>query len=266
MDKILVVLFAGEREAYEGYSALKELDDEGTITLYGESVIAKSADGKAEVKKSAGMGPLGTVVGMVTGALVGMVAGPAGVAVGATAGMAGGSVYDLAEAGIGVDFLDGVAERLEPGMAAVVAEVQEEWVTPVDTRMEQVGGIVFRRVRGEIVDAQIERDLEAIAPELAAMEAEYEQENEEAKARLRAKIAAAKADLKATQERARARVDTTQREADAKTDSLKQQAAKANGEAKQRIEKRRAEVEAKRNELSEKLNRTWQRAKETLRS
>lgn len=264
MDKILVVLFAGEREAYEGYSALRDLDDEGTITLYGESVIAKNADGKVEVKKSAGVGPLGTVVGMVTGALAGTLAGPAGVAMGATVGMAGGSVFDLAEAGIGVEFLDGIAERLEPGMAAVVAEVQEEWVTPVDTRMEKVGGIVFRRVRGEIVDAQIERDLEAIAPELAAMEAEYEQENEEAKARLQAKIAATRAELTATQERARVRVETTQREADAKIDSLKQQAAKVNSDAKRRIEKRRAEVEAKRNELNKKLNRTWKRAKETL--
>jgi hypothetical protein len=38
-----------------------------------------------------------------------------------------------------------VATALTPGKYAVVADVDEDWVTPVDTRMKAVGGPVFRR-------------------------------------------------------------------------------------------------------------------------
>jgi hypothetical protein len=41
--------------------------------------------------------------------------------------------------------LTDVATALTPGKYAVVADVDEDWVTPVDTRMEAVGGVVFRR-------------------------------------------------------------------------------------------------------------------------
>ncbi len=93
------------------------------------------------------MGPVGTAVGLLTGSLIGLIGGPVGVAVGATAGMYGGMLYDSAQLGIGEDFIAEVAEYLQPGKAAVVAEVWEEWTMPVDTRMEALGGVVFRRSR-----------------------------------------------------------------------------------------------------------------------
>ena len=71
-------------------------------------------------------------------------------------------VYDLANLGVGEDFLTEVAEYLQPGKAAVVAEVWEEWTVPVDTRMEALGGVVFRRSRNEVLDIVIERDVEAL--------------------------------------------------------------------------------------------------------
>jgi hypothetical protein len=46
---------------------------------------------------------------------------------------------------VDTDFLADVATALTPGKYAVVADVDEDWVTPVDTRMEAVGGVVFRR-------------------------------------------------------------------------------------------------------------------------
>jgi hypothetical protein len=96
-------------------------------------------------------------------------------------------LYDLANLGIGEDFLYEVGGYLLPGRAAVVAEMWEEWTLPVDTRMEALGGIVFRRMRGEILDAQIERDVAALDAELAELEAESDQATEEAKARLQAR-------------------------------------------------------------------------------
>jgi hypothetical protein len=42
----------------------------------------------------------------------------------------------------------------EPGKCPVVADVSEEWVTPVDTRMEALGGVVFRTARQNVQDDQ----------------------------------------------------------------------------------------------------------------
>src|SRR5258708_34470097 len=80
--------------------------------------------------------------------------------------------HDLAKVGVGEDFLDEVGQHLQPGKAAVVAEVWEEWVMPVDTRMEAAGGVVFRCARGEVLDYQLERDAAALKAEVADRKAE----------------------------------------------------------------------------------------------
>ena len=146
-DKMIVVIFDNEKKAYEGVKALKDLDAEGSITLYASAVIAKDASGKLTVKQEADQGPLGTGVGLLTGSLIGLLGGPVGVALGASAGTFGGMLYDFAKVGVGEDFLDEVGQHLQPGKVAVVAEIWEEWVMPVDTRMEAAGGVVFRRAR-----------------------------------------------------------------------------------------------------------------------
>ena len=33
---------------------------------------------------------------------------------------------------------------LKPGKFAMVADVNEEWITPIDTQMVKLGGVVFR--------------------------------------------------------------------------------------------------------------------------
>jgi hypothetical protein len=73
-----------------------------------------------------------------------------------------------------------------------VAEIEEEWVLPLDDRMEALGGTVLGWTRGEVTDAQIERDIAVMEADLAAMEAEYEQASGEDKAKLQSNIAAAK--------------------------------------------------------------------------
>ncbi len=244
MDKILVVIFDSESKAYEGSRALQELQNEGSINLYSKAVIARDASGKVEVKQAGDMGPIGTGVGLVTGSLIGLLGGPVGLVVGAGLGMSGGLVYDLVNSGVGEDFLYEVGQSLQPGKAAVVAEVWEEWVLPVDTRMEALGGVTFRRMRGEIEDAQFDRDIAALNAELDEEEAEFKQATGEAKAKLRTKIDSTKAKLQAMQDGIQARIDSSKQETDAKIKSLQAQAAKARGERKAKLEKRSAEAKA----------------------
>src|SRR5262252_8142534 len=98
MDRMLVVVFDNESKAYEGKNALRQLDDEGSISVYGYAVLAKNADGTATVKHGDDVGPIGTLLGTPLGSLIGVLGGPAGMAFGAAAGMAAGSTFDLTNA------------------------------------------------------------------------------------------------------------------------------------------------------------------------
>jgi len=66
---------------------------------------------------------------------------------GAAAGSLGGMLVDLNIAGVNDEFLDDVGKELSPGKYAVVAEVEEGWTLPVDTKMEALGGVVYRSKR-----------------------------------------------------------------------------------------------------------------------
>src|SRR5580704_10323166 len=142
MDRMLVVVFDNESKAYEGKKALLQLDGEGSITAYGYAVVAKNSDGTATVKQGDDSGPLGTLAGTSLGSLIGLLGGPVGLAISATAGLLAGSTADLNNARIGGDFIDDVTKQLRPGKFALVAEVQEDWTTPVDVRMEAIDGTV----------------------------------------------------------------------------------------------------------------------------
>ena len=151
-NRILVSVFDSERTAFEGLTALKDLHRDGDITLYASTVIAKDPSGTVSVRQAADKGPIGTLVGIVTGGLVGLLGGPAGVAVGAYVGGFGGLMYDLFKAGVSIDFVDEVSASLTPGKAAVIADIDEMWVTPIDTRLGALGGTTFRRIPGEVID------------------------------------------------------------------------------------------------------------------
>jgi uncharacterized membrane protein len=264
MDKMIVVVFDSESKAYEGSKALKELHDEGSITLYASAVIAKDAGGKVTVKEAADEGPLGTGIGLLTGSLIGLLGGPVGVAVGAYVGTFGGMLYDLANVGVGEDFLAEVGRQLQPGKTAVVAEVGEDWSMPVDTRMEATGGVVLRRGLGDVQDALIERDSDALEAEIAQLKAEYAQAKGDAKAKLQAKMDATKAKLQATHDRAKAALEAAKQKSDAKIKSLQEQAAKAKGDAKAKIEARVTEVRSDYKRRNDKLKQAWELTKQAL--
>ena len=262
MDKMVVIVCDNERNAYEGTKALRELHDEGSLTLYATAVIAKDSKGAVSVKQTADQGAVGTVSGLATGSLIGLLGGPLGLAAGAAAGTLAGSLYDLAQVGVGSDFLDEVSRRLLPGKTAVVAEIDEVWITPLDTRIEALGGTVIRRPRGEFIDAQIEKEIAATKAEIKELKAEHNREVGEAKAKLQTKIDAAQERLQSQRDRIKERVEAHKREAEAKIKTLQEQAAKARGEMKVRLEQRVAEARADHEARVEKLNRAWQLVKE----
>jgi DNA-binding transcriptional regulator GbsR (MarR family) len=79
----------------------------------------------------------------------------------------------------------------------VAAEITENWTMPLDSRMEALGGTVFRTWRIDVEDEQIERDIEANRRELQELKEEWNQAVGDAKEKLRAKIQATEAKLQA---------------------------------------------------------------------
>jgi chromosome segregation ATPase len=98
--------------------------------------------------------------------------------------------------------------------------------------MEAAGGIVFRRARANVAEAQFDQDISAFKSEITELDAEVQHARGEAKAQLQAKATTAKAGLDRTVQRAKNRVEELKGEADTKVKSIKEQMAKANGEVK----------------------------------
>jgi uncharacterized membrane protein len=227
MDRMLVVVFDNETKAYEGKQALLQLDGEGSISVYGYAVLAKHADGTATVKQGDDMGPIGTLLGTSLGSLIGVLGGPVGVAVGASVGAMGGATADLYNSGIGDDFIDDVTKFLIPNRVALVAEIDEEWTTPVDTRMEAIGGTVFRRALADVEDTIHDEHAAAMKADLAQMKAELANARADRKAKLQEKINQLDSKIQGQLQKAKERRQSAERLAQAKVQVLKAKAAAA---------------------------------------
>ena len=241
MEKMMVVVFDDETKAYEGSHALKRLDAEGSIAIHAEAVVQKNADGTVSVKQVEGDFPIRTVGGTAIGSLIGLLGGAIGLGIGAAAGALAGAVADLNVAGVNADFLDEASRALTPGRCAVVAQVSEEWVTPVDTRMEALGGVVFRAARTTVEHEQAARENAEVRAEIDALKAEHARAHAERKAKLQARIDHLNAKLQGKLEQAKHRSEQMKRETEAKVHALQQKAAKAQGDAKAAINARISE-------------------------
>ena len=231
MDRMLVVVFDNETKAYEGKTALLQLDAEGSVSVYAHAVLAKHADGSATVKQGDDSGPIGTLVGTSLGSLIGLLGGPVGLAIGATAGLTVGAAADLNNAGVGEDFIADVSKLLVPNKVAVVAEINEDWTTPVDTRMEAIGGIVFRRALSEVKHTIHEEYVSAMKADLAQMKAELAQGHADRKAKLQEKINQLDSKIQAQLQKAKDRREAAERQMRAKVEVLKAKAAAAKAKA-----------------------------------
>jgi len=227
MERTLVVVFDSEKKAYEGKKALQRLDGEGSITLYANAVVTKSADGTVAVKDVNEPGPLGTVLGTTVGGLVALLGGPAAALVGATSGLAIGSAFDLDSVRVGEDFIEDVSKALAPKKAALIAEIDEEWTTPLDTRMEEIGGTVFRRALSEVQQRSDDEEIAAMKADVDQMKAEAAKANAERKAKLQQKVSLLETKIQIQKQKAKDKNEAFKKQQAAKKQILKKNAAAA---------------------------------------
>jgi uncharacterized membrane protein len=265
MSKFLVVTFPNEAKAYDGTRALRELHNEGSISLYGVAVVTRDSSGAVSVKETADQGPVGTALGAVVGGLVGLIAGPIGGAIGLGYGGLIGNMADLLNLGVGADFIEEVSRRLAPGKTAIVAEVDEDWITPINTRMAAIGGTVLRQWRADVEDEMVEKDIQAARTDVAMLRAELAEASNETKASVKAQLDNAEANLKSLSQRANDQVERLKKQTEARMKQLQEQRRTARTETKAKVDAHIKEVQAEFQARSTKLGRAWELTKDALR-
>jgi len=258
MERMLVVVFDNELKACDGYRALTELDSEGSISVHAQAVIERDDKGNVTVKQEGDDFPIRTVGGTAIGALIGVLGGPIGLSTGAVAGTFAGSILDMNRAGVNADFLDDVLEKLKPGKWAIVSDINEEWVTPVDSRMAALGGTVLRVTRQDVENEQEARSVAALKAEIAQLRTEEAESRAQQKAKIQSEIDKLKEKVDVKTEEAKQRSKQEQEEAKAKVEALENKAARAEGEAKAKIEARIADIKEKSKESKERYRVLWE--------
>jgi hypothetical protein len=86
------------------------------------------------------------------GALAGPVGAAGGAGIGAATGGTLGMIADLDRADTRQEAADETGFVLGVGQSAVIADVSEDWTTPIDSRIHKLGGKVYRRPRSDIRD------------------------------------------------------------------------------------------------------------------
>ena len=264
MNKYVMVVLSDESKAYEAVHQLRELHREGSISVYATAVIHRDASGAVSVRERSDEGPLGMGLGALTGALIGVLAGPVGVAAGVTAGATAGRWRDYRNADLSDEFLEEAQSNLVPGNFAVIAEVEEEWVAPINTRMEVLGATVVRELRQKFAEDMHQKRVEARRKELEQRKAERAEKAGRMQARLEESIEDARQRLQVTAEKAQKRLHENKEELEAKLQALEEQAAKSRSDTRDRVQQRIAELREELQERQKKLNRAYELTREAL--
>lgn len=264
MSKFVIVTFPDEAKAYEGTRALQSLHEQGSLSLYEMAVVARGADGRLLVKQAPQEGAMGITVGSVVGGLVGLMGGPLGGLIGLSGGALLGSVSDLYSLGLSQDFLETISEHLQPGKVALVAEVGEDWVTPLNSAMAPLGGTLLRRWRVDVEEEQTLREHAALRKEHAQLKKEWEQAGSENKARLHLALEHLHAQIESAAHKVQSRLGQLEQATEAKIKSLSEQAAKVQNDAREAVDGRIHTLRQDLARRSGQFQKAWTLTKEAL--
>ncbi len=244
MNRIVVAIFNTEHAACEGQRALKDLHERGEITVYATAVVANEPSGMVRVHQAPDGGPAGQALSVLALGLTGVPAGPMRIGAEPAARSLAVYVVALARAGIDVDFVEEAAEALTPGKAALLAEIQETWVTPVNLRLGSLGGLVFRRRRAPVAEDLLARESALLVAELTGLEEELQHASADNRAMVQNEIEDIRQRLEYLQVMAEAKELQARSELAGKIEALHAQRRQAANRQALRTEEHIAEVKA----------------------
>jgi uncharacterized membrane protein len=249
LERMVVVVFDTKSQAYDGVLALKQLDRDKAVWVFAGSVVGKNSDGTVKMLKSQEDFPMREIEGTAMGSLITLLGRPVGAFVGAPLD----AFYDLYRSGVNAEFVDDVLSKLLPGKYAVVADIKEDWTSPLDIKMTNLGGHVFRVEKHYPEIDQIIARIAELSVEIEQLDKEIKNSRGEQKAKLKATIKKLNERRQKKVEIARERLELMEKERDIRVGALKEKAAKARGETKAVIEAQVAQINKDYQEILKKL-------------
>jgi uncharacterized membrane protein len=199
-ETVIAVSFVDPNRTYDAVTKLKELDQQGQISMYEGRVVERDLTGQLVVKDSIQGGDdergVATVSGGLIGLLIGVLAGPVGMLLGGSIGLMTGALIEMDVDDRDDSVLSAFARQIPPGQTGLFAHLKEQSYEVVDNAMGGMGGKVLRRpaldVETELAVAQEARDV----AEEEARKKLREEHREQKKEDIDAKLDALKAKLR----------------------------------------------------------------------
>lgn len=256
MNKFVVVVFPDAGQADKAVAEIRSLHADGVLSLYGVIVANKNDAGHVELVEKVGKGVPGAAVGALAGGIIGLLAGPLTAALTAAGGAWLGTWRDMTHLGVGTDFLEDVTNALADGTAAVIADVGEDRVAPLDEAMEGLGGVVLREWQAELPEMNLATEAAARKTEVEHLRAEREETDGRRRELVEQRLERAKERLKQVGRRAETQLDALEQSSAQRLETLQRQADAAAVNLRANIERRIAETKENRAKREALLKKT----------
>jgi uncharacterized membrane protein len=206
-----------------------------------------------ELKSAEERSAIGATTGLLAGSLIGLIGGPIAVAMGATSGIVAGLLFDISSDEVNLEFVDEVAGALKKGKTAVIAEIDETWTVPVDSRLTDA--TVFRRLKHEVADDHLARESKAIATEYHKLEEELQDAGDKARKEIEAALEKLEAKASIVNDQLTKKLIDTKSELDAKLNAIEEQMKGVKEKRKVKMAKRLGELMTEYTARIDKLKR-----------
>ncbi|MBV8914687.1 MAG: hypothetical protein JOZ05_16805 [Acetobacteraceae bacterium] len=180
-SRFLIAVLPDEAYAERAARTFEALHEAGAIVLYGMALVASDPDGCLFLRSPAAPGPLGSASRVLAELFVQL--GSPSRKPGWPPGSSPACLDTLTEfASLGLDFdlIEAASAAMSGASVAVVAEIGEHWLGPVDAALAQLGGIIIRRFGSDTALQRTIEEIEALDMELQALEQELDRLGESA--------------------------------------------------------------------------------------
>jgi uncharacterized membrane protein len=153
---VILAAFPTEDGAKMALREMGEAKKSGTINIIDAAVLTKDPNEKLHISETADKGfGRGAMIGGVAGAAVGLIAGPIGWAA-LGGGVVGGLAAKLHDGGFPDERLRRVGDNLAPGSSALIAVVEETWVSEAERMLANSAADLVTEAVGADIAAQLD--------------------------------------------------------------------------------------------------------------
>jgi uncharacterized membrane protein len=145
--ELIARVFDDPDKASEALEFMRDLNKRKVLKVLHTALLVKDKDGTTSLKETGDLDARGgRIFGAITGGLIGLIGGPVGAVVGALAGAGvGGMAAKRIDRGFSDEFLKRFQEQLQPGSAAALVIVENQWVQKASEALADDKNLVMQQ-------------------------------------------------------------------------------------------------------------------------